>query len=218
MKTNLQTEVIQKGAKTRQKILEFSVDVASAGGLEDLTIGRLAQDLGLSKSGLFAHFGSKEDLQMATVQAAAEVFITEIIVPTEDTENGLVRLYAMLDGWIEYVEKSIFRGGCFFFAVSAEMDDRPGKVRDLVAELTQSWVIKLENEAKLAIRLGELQNDCEVDLLIFQLHGFVQEANWFYRLHDQARAFDWARRSIRQVLKINATESGKLTLRGIRGK
>ena len=207
MKTN-----IQKGAKTRQEILKSSVDISSIEGLEGLTIGRLAQDSGLSKSGLFAHFGSKEDLQIATVQAAAEIFIAEIIVPTEETENGLVKLYAMLDAWIEYVEKSIFRGGCFFFAVSAEMDDRPGKVRDLIADLTKSWIIRLENEAKLAVRLGELQKDCEVELLIFQLHGFVQEANWFYRLHNQEKAFDWVRKSIRQTLDIYATELGKSIL------
>lgn len=210
--------MVRKGAKTRQKILESSVDIASAEGLKDLTIGKLAQDLGLSKSGLFAHFGSKEDLQIATVQTAAEVFIAEIVVPTEGAENGLVKLFAMLDAWIEYVEKSIFRGGCFFFAVSAEMDDSPGKVRDLIAELTISWVIKLENEAKLAIRLGELQKDCEVERLIFQLHGFVQEANWFYRLHEKAKAFDWARRSILEALEFNSTDLGRSILEHIKGK
>lgn len=209
MQTKRQKETVLKGEKTRQEILKTSVEIASAEGLEGLTIGRLATELGLSKSGLFAHFGSKEDLQIATVQTAAEIFVAEIVEPTEDAENGLVKLYAMLDAWISYVERSVFRGGCFFFAVSAEMDDRPGKVRDFIAELTKSWVVKLENEAKLAIRLGELEADCDVELLIFQLHGFVQEANWFYRLHNDEKAFTRARKSILQILNFSATEQGK---------
>ncbi len=208
MKTARQKETGLKGEKTRQEILKTSVDIASAEGLEGLTIGRLATDLGLSKSGLFAHFGSKEDLQIATVQTAAEIFVAEIVEPTEDDENGLVKLYAMLEAWISYIERSVFRGGCFFFAVSAEMDDRPGKVRDFIAELTKSWVVKLESEAKLAIRLGELETDCDVELLIFQLHGFVQESNWFYRLHNDEKAFVRGRKSILQILKFSATEKG----------
>lgn len=218
MKAKTQKEVIFKGEKTRQEILKSSVDIASAEGLEGLTIGRLANELGLSKSGLFAHFGSKEDLQIDTVQTAAEIFVAEIVEPTEDVENGLVKLSAMLDAWISYVERSVFRGGCFFFAVSAEMDDRPGKVRDFIAELTKSWIVKLENEAKLAIRLGELQENCEVELLIFQLHGFVQEANWFYRLHSRKEAFDWARKSIHQILEINSTKQGEQVLSTIQSK
>lgn len=215
MKTRHQKEVILKGEKTRQEILKTSVDIASAEGLEGLTIGRLATELGLSKSGLFAHFGSKEDLQMATVQTAAEIFVAEIVEPAEVAENGLIKLYAMLDSWISYVERSVFRGGCFFFAVSAEMDDRPGKVRDFIAELTKSWVVKLENEAKLAVRLGELETDCDIELLIFQLHGFVQEANWFYRLHNDEKAFERARKSILQILKFSATEQGRAILGAI---
>ncbi|MEZ5425918.1 MAG: TetR/AcrR family transcriptional regulator [Pyrinomonadaceae bacterium] len=208
----IKKEAVLKGEKTRQEILKTSVDIASAEGLEGLSIGKLANEIGLSKSGLFAHFGSKEDLQIAAVQTAAEIFVAEIIKPTEDSENGLIKLYAMLDAWISYIERSIFRGGCFFFAVSAEMDDRPGKVRDLVAELTKSWVMKLESEAKLAVRLGELGNDRDVELLIFQVHGFVQEANWFYRLHEDKRAFEKARLSILQTLETFATESGKQIL------
>ena len=92
------------------------------------------------------------------------------------------------------------------------MDDRPGKVRDFIAELTKSWVVKLESETKLAVRLGELENDCDIELLVFQLHGFVQEANWFYRLHNDENAFTRARKSILQILKFSATEQGKQIL------
>ncbi len=208
MNTQTQTQTKLKGEKTRREILKISVDTASTEGLEGLTIGRLANELEMSKSGLFAHFGSKEDLQIATVEAAAEIFVGEIIVPTENMEHGLVKLFAMLDAWISYVERSVFRGGCFFFAVSAEMDDRPGRVRDLIANLTKSWVVKLESEAKLAVRLGELREDCDDELLIFQLHGFVQESNWFYRLHEDDRAFEKARLAILRTLKSYSTANG----------
>lgn len=207
-RTEKPNKLIERGEKRRREILEASVDIASAEGLEGITIGRLAKDLEMSKSGLFAHFGSKEDLQIATIDIAREIFVEEIILPIIDMESGLNKLIAMLENWISYVERSVFRGGCFFFAVSAEMDDRPGKVRDFVAELTKAWVIALEDETKEAIDLGELKEDCDMKLLVFQLHGFVQEANWFYRLHGDRKAFERARKSIFQSLEIWATTEG----------
>jgi len=197
--------------------LAKTVDIASAEGLNGLTVGRVAKDLNMSKSGLFAHFGSKEELQLSTVEAAREVFVREIIEPTRDEENGLVKLCAMLEAWISYIEKSVFRGGCFFFAASAEMDDRPGRVRDYVAELTMDWVKALEKEAGLAVRLGELKSTCDVELLVFQLHGSVQEANWFYRLHNDKTAFEKARKSVLQCIELRATPSGRQVLEEITG-
>lgn len=199
---------ILKGETTRKEILKTTVNIASAEGLNGLTVGRIAKDMNMSRSGLFAHFGSKEALQISTVDAAREVFKSEIIVPTEHEENGLAKLYALLNAWVSYVETSVFRGGCFFFAVSAEMDDRPGKVRDYIAEITLAWVKMLEKEVKLAVRLGELKKSCDVELLIFQLHGSVQEANWFYRLHEDETAFAKARKSILQSLELRATGIG----------
>jgi AcrR family transcriptional regulator len=201
-------KLLERGQNTRRGILSKSVDIASAEGLEGLTIGRLAKDLKMSKSGLFAHFGSKEDLQLATIDTAREIFVEEIVLPIIEMESGLEKLLAMLENWISYVERSVFRGGCFFFAVSAEMDDRPGKVRDFVAEITNAWVIALEDEIKEAIDLGELKESSDIKLLVFQLHGFVQEANWFYRLHEETESFERARQSILQSLQFNATEKG----------
>lgn len=193
-------KLIQKGIATRNQILNESVDIASAEGLEGLTIGRLAKDLKMSKSGLFAHFGSKEDLQIETVRRARDVFIEEIVTPASKDKRGLERLESLLDNWIKYVESGVFRGGCFFFAVSAEMDDRPGRVRDLIAHLTMSWVTVIEDEIKKAIELEELKQGCDPELLAYQFHGFVQEANWFYRLHGHRRAFQYARDSIADTL------------------
>ncbi len=203
---------VPRGEKTRQDILRQAVDIASAEGLEGLTIGRLAQELKLSKSGLFAHFGSKEELQLATLDAARAVFVTEVAEPSFAAERGLVRLQAMLEAWLSYVERGVFRGGCFFFAVSAEMDDRPGPVRDLVAELTKAWLDAIEEEIRQAMKAGELQAKADAALLAFQLHAFAQEANWTFRLHNDSQAFARARAAMRQCLTLAATPAGEALL------
>jgi AcrR family transcriptional regulator len=206
---------IPRGERTRQEILKVAVDVASAEGLEGLTIGRLADELKMSKAGLLAHFGTKEELQLATVDAARAIFVSEVVEPSVTAERGLVRLQAMLESWLSYVERSIFRGGCFFFAASAEMDDRPGRVHDLVAELTKAWVNALEEEVRQAQALSQLAANCDPEFLAFQLHAFVQEANWYFRLHSDRRAFAWARAAIRRGLEMAATPTG---LRIVQGK
>jgi AcrR family transcriptional regulator len=208
----------RRGEITRREILETSVDIASAKGLEGLTIGRLANELKMSKSGLFAHFGSKEDLQIATLQTASRIFVTEVVEPTANIDHGLPRLVAFLDAWIDSVANTPNRGGCFFYAVSAEMDDRPGKVRDFIAKLTRDWVDRLTRELKLAIRLGELKKSCDAELLVFQLHGFVQEGNWFRRLHKNNRAFEMTRESVYRALDLHVTANGKSILAAARQK
>src|SRR5579864_4572091 len=117
-----------QASQTRRDILSVAVDVSSAEGLEGLTIGRLASELKMSKTGIFAHFGSKEQLQLATVEAAKQVFLEQIVQPALTHSRGTPRLRAMLDCWIGYVERIVFRGGCFFAAASAEFDSRPGPV------------------------------------------------------------------------------------------
>src|SRR3954453_10972213 len=135
--------VDSKGERTRAAILDSAVEIASAEGLEGLTIGRLAAELRMSKSGLFAHFGSKEDLQVATVETARAVFISEVIRPVFEAEHGLARLWNLCDTWLGYVESGTFRGGCFFAASAAEFDSRPGIVRDRIAEIMKEWLAAL---------------------------------------------------------------------------
>ena len=135
-----------KAARTRQEILALAADLASAEGLEGLTIGRLAAELRMSKTGIFAHFGSKEELQVATVNRAKEVFLEQVVKPALAKPRGLKRLQAMLTSWLKYVEHAVFRGGCFFAAASLEFDSRPGRVRDGVAALTKAWMDALRNE------------------------------------------------------------------------
>ncbi len=132
-----------RGDRTRRAILERAVQVASADGLEGLSIGQLASELGVSKSGLFAHFGSKTDLQLATIDAAREIFIEEVIGGSQ-AGSGSGRLLSLIDAWLGYMEREVFRGGDFFSAVSTEFDGRPGPVRDRIASVMGEWLLALE--------------------------------------------------------------------------
>jgi len=194
-----------RGAKTRHEILQTAVHIASAEGLEGLTIGRLADELRMSKSGLFAHFGSKEELQLAVVARARDIFVREVVEPAFKSERGLVRLLAMLDSWLDYVGRSVFRGGCFFMASAIEFDSRPGQVRDLIAELSRSWLDAIENEARHAQALGQLDSRVDTAQLAFELHALGHEANWYYNLFQDKRAFDQARTGILDRLRQAAT-------------
>src|SRR3954454_4500376 len=139
------TPVTEKGTRTREAILERAVDLASVEGLEGLTIGRLASEMKMSKSGLFAHFGSKQELQLATVAAAAERFRDAVVEPALRAERGAPRLRAMADGYFDHIE--LYSGGCFWGATSAEYDDRPGPVRDAIAAALDLWLAALAANA-----------------------------------------------------------------------
>lgn len=125
--------------RARHAILRRAADIASEDGLEGLSIGRLAADLGVSKSGLFGYFGSKEELQLATIRIAASVYLDEVIQPALAVPPGLGRVRRLCDNWLSYSERRVFPGGCFFFTVTAEFDARPGRVRDAVAAAGLDW-------------------------------------------------------------------------------
>lgn len=198
---------IPRGERTRQQILETAVDLASAEGLEGLTIGRLAQALSMSKSGLFAHFGSKEELQIATIETARDIFVREIVDPASSLDRGITRLQAMLDKWLSYVERRVFKGGCFFAAAAAEFDGRPGAVRDLIAGLSKSWLKAIEEEVRHAQRIGQFSLGVDPVQMAFELHAMAQEANWSYHLLDDKLAFAHAREGVRRRLELAATRS-----------
>lgn len=207
MKTALK-ETLAPGERRRQEILSLAVDIASAEGLEGLTIGRLAGELGMSKSGLFGHFGSKEDLQLATVTRARDVFIQEILIPAEQRSRGLERLLSYLQRWLRYIERSVFRGGCFFAAAGLEFDSRPGRVRSLIAELSRNWLQLLADEIEEARSRGEIQASADPAQVAFEVHGLVQEANWAFRLLDDPDSFRRAESAIRNRLGAAATDQG----------
>ena len=189
-----------KGERTRQSILERAVDLASLEGLEGLTIGRLAEDLRMSKSGLFAHFGSKEDLQLATIQAAAARYVAEIFTPALNEPRGYPRLFAICSSWLSYVRRGVFPGGCFFVAASFEFDGRPGVVRDRVRELMDEWFGALEKAIRMAQDEGHLDPSVDAAQLAFELNALLIGANFSFHLRNDADALDRAERAVRARL------------------
>jgi AcrR family transcriptional regulator len=185
-----------QATRTRQEILRIATDIASAEGLEGLSIGRLAAELQMSKTGVFAHFGSKEQLQLAVVDAAKQIFLQHVVQPAVQHARGVPRLRAMLESWILYVESIVFRGGCFFAAASAEFDSRPGPVRDEIAALTKSWLVALQDEIGFARSAKQIRASVDPVQLAFELHAYVQEANWAFQLFNDKSAFLLARRAI----------------------
>lgn len=198
----------ERGRMTLKRVLKRAVQIASIEGVEGLTIGRLAEASGLSKGGLFAHFGSKEALQLAVVEEARRVFSENVVDPAQSTDPGLPRLMALQTNWIEYIRGDSFRGGCFFAAASAEFDGRPGPVRTKIAAHTRYWRDLVETEVRRAVELGHLRIETVPASLAFALHAFVQEANWAYRLLGDADAFEQARRESEHRVRRDATPEG----------
>ena len=188
------------GDRRRREILEAAADLATAAGLEGLSIGRLAREVGMSKSGVAAHFDSKQDLQLHAVAAAAAGYDRHVLAPLREAEAGLPRVRGMMEAWIDYLEAVPYRGGCFFASAGAEFGTRPGAVRDRVAQHTAGWIRALEGEIRTARRVGELGPETDDRLLAFQLHALVQEANLRRTLLADEGAFDAARALLAAVL------------------
>jgi AcrR family transcriptional regulator len=177
-----------RGLKTRRAILRKAVNIASLEGLEGLTIGKLASTLRISKSGLFAHFGSKEELQCAVVDEARDIFIEKVVHPAAQL-GGLRLLRALCENWLSYGERKTFPGGCFFSAASLEFDDRPGPVRDRILGLMKKWLGNLERAARDAQAAGEIRNDVDVHQLAFEIQALAMGGNWSSRLFRDQTAF-----------------------------
>jgi AcrR family transcriptional regulator len=184
-----QANGLRKAESTRAAILARAVDLASTEGLEGLTIGRLASELEMSKSGLFAHFGSKQELQLATIEAAAMRFTAEVIAPAQDEPEGDARLRAYCDGYLDLLRREGFAGGCFWAAVAAEFDDRPGVVQDAVRAGVLAWLGELERQA--AVVRDEGAGD-----VAFEIYSLGLGANACTRLLGDGVAFDRARAAI----------------------
>jgi AcrR family transcriptional regulator len=185
---------------TRAEILAAGVRTASVDGLEGLTIGRLASELGMSKSGVLGHFGAKEELQLAVVAAAADIFGREVAEAARGAAPGLPKLLAMCAAWVSYLERRVFPGGCFFTAAAAEFDDRPGRVRDTIAGLASVWNRDLYRQARTATVDGDLPADTDADQLVFELSGVVLALNNALQLHRDTTAPDRARTAIGRLL------------------
>ena len=190
-----------KGERTRQSILERAVDLASLEGLEGLTIGRLADELGMSKSGLFAHFGSKEELQIATVEMASRRYIDEIFTPAIKEPRGYPRLVAICRSWLSYVRRGVFPGGCFFAAASFEFDGRPGTVRDFIRKLMDDWIGALERAIRMAQDEGHIDPNLDPAQLAFELNALFFGANFALNLRGDTTAIAKAEKAVMQRLE-----------------
>src|SRR5262245_29571939 len=155
----------------------------------------------MSKSGLFAHFGSKEELQLATVDHAAELFVREVIAPAREAPKGLARVWALCENMIDYNERQVFPGGCFFAAASFEFNRRPGSVRDRIQHMLGTWISYLEHAVEQAQQSGEILQDVSARELAFELDAFAQAANARYQLFEDGAVFADARRAIRERLE-----------------
>ena len=191
---------IQKGNETRKLILERTVQIASAEGLGGLSIGRLATDLSISKSGVFALFGSKEELQLATVRAAQRIFFQQVVEPALQAPRGLARVLRLCEVWLDYSRTRVFSGGCFFYSASAEFDAQPGRVRDELARAGAAWERTVVGMLESARTLGELRSDADSAQTAFELISFMEAANANSVLHDDDTPYDRAARAIRRRL------------------
>ena len=190
-----------KGERTRQGILDVAASLATEEGLEPLSIGKLAEATELSKSGLYAHFGSKEELQLATVDHAAALFVREVIAPAREAPRGLARVWALCENMIDYAERQVFPGGCFFAAASSEFNNRPGPVRDQIQTMVRTWLSYLEHAVEQAQETGELTQGLSAREIAFQLDAFAQAANAQYQLFQTDAVFGEARRAVRERLE-----------------
>jgi len=187
------------GARRRRAILDAAADLSTSEGLEGLSFSRIAEEVGLTKAGVAAHFKSKEALQLAVVDAAAAHYSEPLVEATKSSEPGLPRLRALANAWFEHLETVEYRGGCFFGSAGSAFAGRPGPVRDAIADYTRNFLDLLEEQARLAKRLSELAADVRPEVLAFQIHALAQEANLRRELLGTDEAFEQARAALKDL-------------------
>ncbi|NGO67591.1 TetR/AcrR family transcriptional regulator [Streptomyces boncukensis] len=188
--------------RTRERIIERSVAIGSVEGLEGLTIGRLAADIGMSKAGVLGHFGTKQQLQLAALHGASGLFSRLVWEPVAGLRPGLTRLRALCEAWIRYLEheRAAFPGGCLFAAASVEFDARGGPVRDTVARMLLRARRLLVNDLRIAVAEGELARDTDPEQLAFEITGLYLALNQELQLHRDPRAPARVRRALDRLL------------------
>jgi AcrR family transcriptional regulator len=187
---------VRRGDETRRTVLRCAVDLASVEGLDGVTIGRLAQELSISKSGLFAHFGSKEELQLSTIRAARAIFAQAVVTPALAEPPGMGRVRALLETWLRYSRGREFPGGCFFSRATHEYAARPGAVRDALAEVDAEWLALVARTVAEARELGEVRPDVDPQQLAYELDAYLDSANLRSLLGGDQSVYDRARAAI----------------------
>ena len=189
------------GERSRETILYAAAQLATVEGIDGLSIGRLADAIGMSKSGLFAHFGSKEELQLATVEKAWEVYDGDVVSPAMTEPDGLRRVEALGERFLSHVEREVFPGGCFFSSVAAELDTRPGPVQERIVSILREWAGMIESAVRAAQAAGELDPAADARQLTFELGAMLSAANAHWLLFRDRVAFDMARRGFAERLE-----------------
>jgi AcrR family transcriptional regulator len=191
---------VSKGEETKQAILDRAIDLASTVGLEKLSIGSLANETGMSKSGLFAHFQSKEQLQIQVLEEARRRFVDLVIAPALKRKRGEARLRAIFDNTMRRWERSL-PGGCIFYAVSAELDDQPGPARDFLVQIQRDQRDTLKRAAQIAIEEGELREDLDLDQFVFEMASITAAYHHFGRLMHEPDAERHAYQAFESLLE-----------------
>jgi AcrR family transcriptional regulator len=196
----------EDGLQSRRAILDAAARLATTHGLEELSIGELAQHIGMSKSGLYAHFKSKEELELATIDAAAEIFENDVIRRVPETLRGTARVMALSEAFLQHLERRVYPGGCFFATVAAQLAPRPGRTRDRVSKLQAEWIAQFLAALRQACEDGELQPAADLDQLAFEITAMLFRANFAWIISEDKRVLNQARVGIRGVLGRAASE------------
>src|SRR5262245_24194736 len=189
------------GVASRRAILLAAANLATTRGLEGLSVGELAQHIGMSKSGLYAHFKSKEELELATIETAAEIFEREVLVPAEKSRAGLERVWGLAEAFLAHLERRVFPGGCFFAATAAQLAAQPGRARDRVMAMHQHWQKLFIDALRQAVDEGTLPRNTDLEQTVFEITAMLLRANFTWIVTGDAGAMDQARAGIRHVLE-----------------
>jgi AcrR family transcriptional regulator len=193
--------MVTKGERTREMILDGAVRLASELGLEGLTIGRLAEELDLSKSGLFAHFGSKDDLQVEVLEHAALRFAEVVVRPAVAEPRGERRLRALFERWLEWPRRVRQPGGCVFVAAASELDDRPGPAHDRLVSLQKEWLDVIARVVRSGQEASAFRKDLDPGQVAFEFHGIGLATHWCARLLRDPRAVERARTAFDRLVR-----------------
>ena len=188
------------GRRSRDAILDTAARLATVEGLDGLSIGNLAERTGMSKSGLYAHFKSKEELQLATIDRATEIFSAEVLAPAHAHGQGLRLLWALSDEFLSHLRRDVFPGGCFFAAVAAEFSGHPGRVKERVVGFTVEWLQELQAAATQAQAAGELPDTPEPEQLAYEVDALLIMAHAAYTTFGDPAVLERSRRGIERLL------------------
>jgi len=204
---------LHKGQQTRAAILEAALGLASHRGLEGLSIGALAELMQMSKSGVFAHFGSREELQISVIREYHARFEAEVFAPAVREKRGLPRLQALFERWVRRVSVEL-DSGCIYISGAVEFDDRPGPVRDALAEMVRAWQGALRRSIRQTVDESQLAADTDVELMLFEIHGLILALHHDARFLRNPGVLDRARRAFARVLTNHQVAGQRSTVDG----